>query len=315
MPIPTGHGTLMVTECNCTICRSAWAREVGIHPAFVGWDRVRRIFYDIAHEPQYIGREEVGEMPSRREVVRVVPNPVLEELSTTREGELRFPFLIMEPREKVVTITEMKERHRYYRFREQFIGRPFYGASIETESDGYVTLTLRCMIRREEIVTGIRDLEGMRATVIGGVKIAIHQPGDRERLYEAYLRRTRPGYQEVGADFDFTIIPDDESKMERREVQKKMNKFQGWWIPALHQKVKFKECMFLEQECTEGVDGGIETTIFLVDCQGNRLNRSNLVRFIGDNNGELGHLVRVSDISEGSPFRLNVDGTMFMRNI
>jgi len=318
------------TDCSCEMCRNIHAGNHGVRPEDMeyveGHWLVRARMIPATEETFAIGGEEVEEMPPRprvRSVAEIVAEDIRnrrqpeEELSTTQAGELRFPFLEIGLREKVVVITDMTDGHSYNRYREQFIGRPFYGSDMYEELNGYYALCIRCMIRREEIATGIRGIEGARSISINGVKITQHTVEERTRLYETYLRRTRPGYQEVGADFDWSISnPDDESKMERRKVKEQLSKFQGWWVEELHKgKVKFRECVFLAARTQKMEAGHIITVIHLVNYNGQYIEGTNLVQFTGDSQGDLGHLSRLGGINPDlCPFRLNSDGTIYMRN-
>jgi hypothetical protein len=222
------------------------------------------------------------------------------------EGGMGFPFLVPILGEEVVVITEIPTGSEFLQIQEHLLNRPFYARHIHVKLNGRINTVCRCMIRREQVVTGeTGPFAGLRSFTISNVVAQRFSLAARSRLYQEYLRRVTPGYRELPADFDFSIKADDESKMQKREVKEEMPKFAGWWSPA-RAISKYRSCLFLSQKTLPDPQSGrIMTQIFMVDYKGNPVEGMGLMQFYGDVGDKKGYVTLWSSITGECPFRTN----------
>jgi hypothetical protein len=221
----------------------------------------------------------------------------------TEEG-MEFPFLVPVRGEEVILITEISTESNLFSIREHLLNRPFYARNIHAMANGRVEATCRCMTRREQVVAGERGpFAHLRSFLVSNVVVQRFPISESARLYQEYLRRVTPGYRELPADFDFSIKPDDESKIKKREIKEGLPRFGGWWSPG-KAVVKYRNCLFLAEETRpEEGSGRIVTKLFLVDYKGIPMEGMGLMQFYGDIGDEKGYVALWNSISSECPFR------------
>ncbi len=259
-----------------------------------------------------------GDMPVRptlRELAREEPMDVDgAPVSTTQSGELRHPFLTATAREKIFIITEIGPRDSHYRYRNFILNRPFYGVAGGPTGDGdYMSVSLRCMTRREELAPGIVALDNVRSFRIDYAKYRKYSIERRREVYEEYLRRVNPSLAELGEEFSFSIVPDDESKIKPRRLKSLLKHFGGMWIATKHPTAKYDEMVFLTMETGE-TDGRTYVAFRLVTNKGQLLPQGAIFTLMGNRDADLGWLHLSRQVSQDVPFRLVGDGEIEMRS-
>lgn len=242
------------------------------------------------------------------------PSP--EALSTTPEGRLNHSFLIVNINEVIGVVTDLHRSDGYYRYRQYLIGRPFYVKNIVDVGEGWKSASCRCMVRREELAPGNNELRDLRSFSVGRAKFTIVPVEERENVYNDYLRRANPDLAEVGDEFEFKIVPDDESKMKKRRIPKRQIKFHGLWnVQCARPENRGFVYLALNSNHIDAT-GACRLLFHLCDYNGHPIADSNLLSITGDNlAGELGYITPYLGITRNVPFELDERGRVTIREI
>lgn len=266
-----------------------------------------------------IGGEQTmpSRLRSRDEFLQEVVAPE-EAPSTTRDGQLNHSFLTMQSTEILGVITEIHRSDGYYGFRQYLINRPFYMRSIQDRGDGWLSMACRCIGRREEIASGVRELRDLRSFSLSKVKVRNIRMEEREEAFNAYQRLINPSIAEVEEGFEFKVVPDDESKMKKRKVTKRIVKFGGVWtqecaIPENRGRMFMRLIQDMNVSSAQVFQN--EVTVVLCNHEGRQLPGVCLMTFRGDNlDGDAGAVTLHTGINSNCPFELNARGEIVVIN-
>jgi hypothetical protein len=223
-------------------------------------------------------------------------------------------FLAPNVGEKLAVVREVPYNSSLHPIRRSIVGRPFWLKDLIMSSH----VTIRCVVRRDELAPGVLGWEGARSwdCLQNDIECTTHPLEDLERLQMEWLRISRGDYGEGLDLLDPEEVADEEEKVFAKVVKVLGPRFAGMWSEELSRRDFPEGAVFLRVRTKSGRGKQITLNFQAVDIYGDILGGAgNLFDLVGDGqDGSKGYLRVHTDITEEVPFDLAVGDSLRIRH-